>query len=72
MTNKQEKQNQEALQSIREVEAEIKACFDGWDGAIKNEQQPVPIQDLDYWSNKLLRVINELEPQGSTPSEAPQ
>jgi len=49
-----------ARQAIREVEGEIRACFDGWDGAIKNKHQPVPIQDLDFWSKKLIQAVKNL------------
>ena len=54
-------QKTEVIQKIREIEGEIRACFDGWDMAIKNKAQPVPIQDLDFWSEELKKVIKALE-----------
>lgn len=58
-----EQQNslKDEIQNLREIEAEISACFNGWDGAIKNKQQPVPIQDLDDWSFRLFNIIKRLE-----------
>lgn len=52
---------QNAIQAVKEIEGEIRACFDGWDGAIKNKAQPVPVQDLDYWSNTLFKAVKHLE-----------
>ena len=37
-------------QELKKIEAEMMACYNGWDGAIKNKQQPVTIQDLEYWA----------------------
>lgn len=53
--------NENATQRLRFIEGEIRACFDCWDGAIKNGQHPVAIQDLDFWSKKIQEVIKLLE-----------
>ena len=49
------------IQILKEVEAEIRACFNDWDEAIKNGKQPVPIQDLDYWAKTLSQVIQNMD-----------
>lgn len=36
-----------------EVIREMQNKFDDWDLHISNNQQPVPIQDLDYWKEQL-------------------
>lgn len=51
--------NKKTKQKLKEIEGEITACFNGWDGAIKNKAQPVTIQDLDYWATELKKIIQE-------------
>jgi hypothetical protein len=53
-----EKKARNDLEILEQIEGEIRASFDGWDGAIKNGKQPVAIQDLDFWSNQLKEVIH--------------
>ena len=54
----------EQIQTLREIQGEIQACFDGWDGAIDNGRQPVPIQDLDHWSKQLTTLIASASGRG--------
>lgn len=53
--------NEELIQALRDIEGEIRECFDGWDVAIKNGIHPVQIQDLDFWSCNIKAAIKELE-----------
>jgi len=48
----------ENYSNVRLVYDEIEKCFKGWNERIKNNQHPVPIQDLDFWSKLLREVIN--------------
>jgi hypothetical protein len=43
---------------IRKIAMEIRNKFLHWDANIRAGQQPVPIQDLDYWANELMRLSN--------------
>lgn len=49
-----EKQTIERLKLIKD---EISNCFMMWDLQIENKQQPVAIQDLDFWSKELHAII---------------
>ena len=60
-TTKGDEKMETIKQELRKIEGKIQACFDGWGRAIKNHQQPVSIQDLDYWSCELKSIIDKLE-----------
>ena len=49
------------LDRIETIQQEIVKCFNNWDGAIKNRQQAVAIQDLEYWQGSLAQVIREIK-----------
>lgn len=53
--------NKYLINRLELVEEEIRGCFDNWDNHINNHQQPVPIQDLDYWSSELKLVIANIK-----------
>jgi hypothetical protein len=46
-----------ALKVLGEIAEEIRVKFDCWDNNIKAGQQPVPIQDLDYWSFEIYKAV---------------
>ena len=46
---------------LNDIEREMTQCFDNWDDAIKNGQQPVTIQDLDFWRCSINGVVSNLE-----------
>lgn len=45
---------------LKKVIDEIQKCYDNWDVRIENNQQPVPIQDLDFWIQRLKSVLNDI------------
>jgi hypothetical protein len=60
----------EIVKALKEIQAEIGQAFLDWDLKIEAHQQPVAIQDLDFWDNKLKNIIDELVNQPySLPSE---
>ena len=54
-------ENEKIAGLFEEVRLEIQAKYDEWDLHIEAEQQPVPIQDLDYWSKRLEYLIGKLK-----------
>lgn len=52
---------QTAFKMIREVADETIACWNKWDERIQAKQQPVPIQDLHYWNDQLVRALKVIE-----------
>jgi len=47
--------------TLHEVVVEMRHHFNKWDEKIDSQQQPVPIQDLDYWICQINRVIKTIE-----------
>ena len=42
---------------IQKVQIEIHKAFNHWDINKKNGQEPVAIQDLDFWADQLAQVL---------------
>ena len=58
----QDQENNETIRNTLEALAqEMDRSFDNWDKAIKNKQQPVTIQDLDFWRTVIRTQISMLE-----------
>lgn len=49
----------ETIERLKLIEKEMKKCFDEWDDKIRNGQQPVPIQDLNFWQKELDEIIED-------------
>ena len=49
------------IDEIEKVREEIYNCFNKWDARVEAGQQPVPIQDLDYWNMKLSKAVRGLK-----------
>ena len=49
---------EESKRILEQVESEITKAFDNWDNNIKAGLNPVPIQDLDFWSEQLKKAIS--------------
>ena len=49
---------EESKRILEQVESEIRKAFDNWDNNIKAGLNPVPIQDLDFWSEQLKKAIS--------------
>ena len=49
------------VEQLNKLEAEMMACYNGWDGAIKNKAQPVSIQDLEYWAGVCRNLALDLK-----------
>lgn len=47
-------------EQLQKLAKEIRAKYNSWDENIKAGQQPVPIQDLDFWATKLEEIIGGL------------
>jgi hypothetical protein len=50
-----------ALAILNQIADEIKKSWVNWDLRLRNGQQPVPIQDLDYWQDQIKRAVRILE-----------
>ena len=46
-----------ALRTLAEIADEIQNKFNLWNVHKENGQEPVPIQDLDYWQNQINRAV---------------
>jgi hypothetical protein len=53
--------NEAERKIVDEVIQEISNRFENWDNAINARQQPVTIQDLDYWRKRLSDAIELFE-----------
>jgi len=47
------------LHKLRDIANELIERFDMWDERINAKQQPVPIQDIDFWATTLKQIIND-------------
>ena len=50
-----------AKEQLNKIEREMTRCYDNWDDAVNNKQQPVSIQDLDFWRCSINGVLSVLE-----------
>lgn len=50
-----------AIKTLKEISVEIRQAWENWDTNIMMKHQPVPIQDLDYWADQIIRAANVLE-----------
>jgi len=55
--------NQQTLVLMEELKDEIKKHYDKWDLKIQAKQQPVAIQELDYWYKRLEYLISRWKEQ---------
>jgi hypothetical protein len=53
----------ECIKTLKYLEEEIQHKFDSWDMRTQCNLQPVPIQDLDFWADRLRVVIDKMEAQ---------
>ena len=49
-----------ALENLSKISSEMGRKFVNWDDAIENNQRPVSIQDLDFWSSMIASAIKVL------------
>jgi len=61
VTLERQHQVSNAIDTLTTIAAEIKKAWVMWDEHIKAGQQPVPIQDLDYWQDQIARAAKVLE-----------
>lgn len=57
----EEKDLNPSLNNLLAISAEISKAFDKWDENIKAGQQPVSIQDLDYWRVQIRGDVKKLQ-----------
>lgn len=50
-----------ALETLSKIASEIGERFEKWDNAIKNKQQPVAVQDLDFWKTMIEGAVKVLK-----------
>jgi len=48
------------VKRLTNLAGEMANAFNLWDERIKNKQQPIPIQDLDYWKDEICSVVSKL------------
>ena len=50
-----------AKEQLNKIEREMTRCYNNWDDTVNNKQQPVSIQDLDFWRCSINGVLSVLE-----------
>ena len=46
-----------ALKTLAKISDEIRGKFYFWNVRTENRQEPVPIQDLDYWNKEINKAV---------------